>query len=239
VNEQNSTDGFTLMQLLLAMVVITAVAAVAAPSLASRGIAAEEAVAVRTLREIFAAQNALMSRQTVDGDRDGNSEYGYFQELAAAKASRVDLNGNGVTNRVGTRRGLATLPAEFGRLDADGLVHRGGYVFRMALPGALHAWAWEIADPDRYPRVIANYAESCWGCYAWPERYGETGRRAFFVNQSGEILASSNERTRYSGGANPPPGHAAILAGTQNWSMNGIFATNSTGVDQSVWTTVD
>ena len=37
----------------------------------------------------------------------------------------------------------------------------------------------------------ADNAELAWCAYAWPANFGNTGNRAFFVNQQGEILGTT------------------------------------------------
>jgi hypothetical protein len=45
-----------------------------------------------------------------------------------------------------------------------------------------------------------------WCCYAWPINYDHTGRRAFFINQRGDILQYSNRSASpLSGISSPPP----------------------------------
>ncbi len=71
-------------------------------------------------------------------------------------------------------------------------------------------------------------------CYAWPISYEGTGKRAFFVNQSGQILVCSNQRTHYSGTGNFPPRNAALAPGSPI-TMNGRLAINMIGYDGNFW----
>ena len=43
--------------------------------------------------------------------------------------------------------------------------------------------------------VVANLAERRWCAFAWPEKFGETGRRAFFVSEDGEVWTTDGAET--------------------------------------------
>ena len=86
--------------------------------------------------------------------------------------------------------------------------------------------------------IGAANAETMWCAYAWPSSYGNTGRRTFFVNQSGDVLSSRALTQRYGGTANPPGPDAAYLLGTANF-MVATVAANSTGKDAERWVVVN
>lgn len=68
-----------------------------------------------------------------------------------------------------------------------------GYRFGIYLP----------ADPD--------LRETSWVVYAWPEKYGWSGRRVFGIDQSGDIIVGQNAEGRYSGEQGWPTVHAMYL----------------------------
>ena len=60
----------------------------------------------------------------------------------------------------------------------------------------------ETSPPVSGLGVLHGNAQE-WGhaCYAWPVTNGQTGRRAFVINQSGDLLQSDNAVQQYSGTA--------------------------------------
>jgi hypothetical protein len=101
--------------------------------------------------------------------------------------------------------------AERFRNVVDGRLETNGYYFRLHVPAG-------------------DLAERVWCCYAWPVEEGVTGRRAFFVNQFGDVLANADGR--YSGDKEPEP-TAAFQPGAEG--VTGDAALNAKGGDGSVW----
>ena len=69
-----------------------------------------------------------------------------------------------------------------------GVVTRSGYIFQMYLPSAAAVGVPEgdtggvgATAPD------AVQSEVLWCCYAWPSSFGNSGKRTFFVNQTGDF----------------------------------------------------
>ncbi len=104
----------------------------------------------------------------------------------------------------------------------------------MYLPDALLRGRREPAPASPYRNVSAAQAGNYWACYAWPVSYEGTGKRAYFVNQSGQILVCANDRTRYSGDGNYPFRRAALAPGSPI-TMNGRLAINMIGYDGNFW----
>ena len=52
--------------------------------------------------------------------------------------------------------------------------------------------------------------------YAWPVEAGASGRRAFVIDESGEVFVTENEKQGYSGLAGRPAGDAAYLSANNN-----------------------
>jgi hypothetical protein len=183
-----------------------------------------ETSALATLRNVYSAQLEFRERALVDGDRDGKGEFGFFSELSGARFMR------GTTETLTP----PVLSTAFRYLDDDGIVHRSGYCFRIFLPGRDGHQATEVGQPPaplaaapapsdasgcrccgQQPRATgpivldrpldADAAERSWYCYAWPEQYGDTGSRSFFINQDGAIMAT--DARAYSGDSGPHHEH--------------------------------
>ena len=96
----------------------------------------------------------------------------------------------------------------FGGDVRDGDLRHRGYRFRVYLPDAEgHG----VRYRDR-ERVDVGRAARFGACYAWPEVYGETGRRAFLLTLQGTLLVSENEQRKYDGGENAPRPGAGFRA---------------------------
>lgn len=77
-----------------------------------------------------------------------------------------------------------------------------------------------------------------WCCYAWPASAGKSGNRAFFINQSGYVLGSRNNVTKYSRSTSKTPLPMAAFLPTET-NMGGMVAANSTGTDGESWVLVN
>lgn len=163
-----------------------------AASMSSARIAANETVGIAMLRNLSASQAQFQQSAWADTDNDGNGAYGGFMELSGVASGRA-----------GTRLSPPVLPSLMGRLNEHGEANRSGYLYRIYLPGRDGVGVGEpvggYTDDDP---LDEDLAETRWCCYAWPERYGETGRTTFFVDQDGTVLAT--DAAVYSGpGAGP------------------------------------
>ena len=87
--------------------------------------------------------------------------------------------------------------------------------------------------------IGAANAEVMWSCYAWPSSYGNSGKRTFFVNQAGDVLACRNATQRYNGTTKTPGGTAAFLTGVTGATMASTLAANATGLDNERWIVVN
>jgi hypothetical protein len=101
------------------------------------------------------------------------------------------------------------LSAFFGQADR-GLVHRGGYVFLMLLPAKDGGWVAEH-EVGTGRQLDPAWSSTLWLCYAWPESYGWSGKRAFMINQAGDILAAQNADGAWSGEQGPKPGMSGFV----------------------------
>jgi prepilin-type N-terminal cleavage/methylation domain-containing protein len=218
-----SERGFTIVELMIVVTLIVIIATIAVPNLISARLSANEVAAIATLRSISTAQAQFQRSGRADEDLDGTGEYGLLGELS----------GN-----VGVRMGLVKVPtdltASMRGVTVDGEIPKSGYMFRTYIPDAgghgLHDMPGGgvnpgVADPD--------YAEQLWCAYAWPARFGVSGRRTFFASQAGDILFS--EADEYDGpncGA-VRPGIAFVTLDGE--SITGRTAVGTRGFDGNVW----
>ena len=78
---------------------------------------------------------------------------------------------------------------------------------------------------------------------AWPSSFGNSGKRTFFINQSGDVLASKNTTTTYGapngGGVLSPTFDAAFDPNSTATGMAAGVASNVAGNDGEIWTVVN
>jgi hypothetical protein len=134
-----------------------------------------ETLAVSHLRALVGAQVHAKSLCMLDVDGDGEGEYGFLSELSGGATPR----GSGAGLK------LNLLGGGFEGADGSGPATVDGYRYRVFLPGTGDEVVGE--ERDAGARVASDGAEAHWACYAWPEIYGSTGQRTFFVNQDGEV----------------------------------------------------
>ncbi|MCA8952901.1 MAG: DUF2950 family protein [Planctomycetes bacterium] len=231
--------GFSLIELMVCTVIIATIASIAAPMLQSAEIATRERAVISTLRHIASAQRQVRVAAVIDSDTDGLGEYGFLQELAGTRMFRVDTDADGVADATGTQTfSPPPLSSSFGEVDATGCLERGGYLYRVYLPAADFDWTQEPGPGAVAVGVGARAAASCWACYAWPVNYGQTGFRAFFVNQSGRVLVCSNQDTGYDGLVHDPDKRAVLLPGGAG-KMNSPVAIDIAGEDGNVWRVIE
>jgi len=216
--------------------VIAIIASIAIPNLLSARLTANESAAIATLRNLSSAQAQAQAANAIDVNNNGAGEYGYFAELSGAMGVR-DATGNpSATDRVSP----PVLSGTFGNVNGS-RVARSGYIFQMYLPDVVATAVPEAATGGVGPVAPdGSQSEVFWCCYAWPSSRGNSGKRTFFVSQSGDVLATKNTAATqlYSGTANPPPPTAAFLNGTAG-AMSSSVAANATGIDAGIWVVVN
>jgi len=202
------------IELLIGAVLLAGLASASDPASRSDAIGTNETSAVDTLRAIAAAQERFKAGAHIDTDCDGEGEYGYLAEIAGSAVMRVP-GGFPCQPVAGAPpddfllRPLLRRP--FGLVRHSCVVYRG-YLFEMWLPTGItagHVGA-ALEDPNGgkqaapFPDPVQG--ARMWCCYAWPVAYDLTGRRAFFVNQRGEVLECANRSSSpYSGRPVSPP----------------------------------
>ena len=188
---------------------------------------ATESSAIATLKNISSAQAQCQASGVIDANGNSAGEYGFFAELAGSAPVR------GNTQRMSP----PVMSSAFGKVDGS-RVTRSGYVFQMFLPDAkAHGLAEAHTGGSGEVPVDHGQAEVLWCCYAWPTDCGKSGTRAFFVNQSGDVLASPNKGTRYCGWQHGPAFTAAFRRGSA--TMADPVAANTVGNDAETWLVVN
>lgn len=224
-------QGFTLIELMIVVAIIAIIASIAIPNLLSARLNANESAAIATLKNISSGQSQCQASGVIDVNSNGSGEYGFFGELSGK-----------VTVRGGTQRiSPPVLSTAFGNVNADSNVSRSGYLFRMFLPTSVAAGVTEDAttggDTANDNGVDAGQAETLWCCYAWPQVQGNSGKRTFFINQSGDVLATNGAQVAYSGTTTVPAFSAALSAAASAF-MSAAVAANTVAQDTNTWVVV-
>lgn len=214
-------------------------------SLRKGKLSANETAAIATLRTFAVCQAHLQTSGKIDCDSDGIGEYGTLMELTGSTGVRhvyFASEGHLSSSSFSSQRGPILPPIlskTMAGVDKDGIVTRSGYCFRIFLPEASsHAGFVHEGGSPGAPRLIGeserisvDLSETTWCAYAWPEKRGETGNRAFFVNQSGDVLQSANDVGKWEGTKRPVRPDAAFRGA----GITSEIAIGTAGRDGDVW----
>jgi len=231
-------QGFTLIELMIVVAIIAIIASIAIPNLLSARLNANESAAIATLKNISSSQAQAQASGAIDVNVNGAGEYGYFAELSGAIGIRGPTGAPGtirITPPVlsGAFGQLAAVTFLSGTIGTGGAVLRSGYYFAMFLPSATSDFVPEAATGggSATNNPSPSQCEVLWCCYAWPASRGNSGKRIFFVNQSGDVLSAVNlaATAQYTGTTRGPQGGAAFVGTT----MASTLACNMTATNGS------
>ncbi len=225
--------GFTRAELAITVAITAVFATVAAANLRNSRIDANEASAVATLQQIAAAEARFKAAAACDLDGDGVGEYGLLRELSGAVGVRTTLD----AATQGAILNPPRLPGALRTVNWWGDVSRSGYLFHLFLPGFGGWGVAETSGTNSLAYVVDfDLAETTWCCYAWPQRYGVTGRRTFFTNQAGDITATATRP--YSGTGvfvSSNSGNAFGSRFAYEGTITGAVAVGTVGRDGLFW----
>jgi len=233
--------GFTLIELMIVVAIIAIIASIAIPNLLSARLNANESAAVATLKNISSSQAQCQASGVIDVNLNGAGEYGFFGELSGALGVRTTSGAQSTTVRIsppvlsGAFGQVTSVTFAAGTPSTGGAVLRSGYYFAMFLPTSTSGFMPESTTGGASTTYNPDPAQSevLWACYAWPVSRGNSGKRCFFVNQSGDVLASTNVATtaQYNGTVRGPHPNAAYIGTT----MASTLATNATASNGERW----
>ncbi len=224
---------FTLIELMIVIAIIAIIAAIMIPGLLRSKISTNESSAIATMRTMATAQTQFQQAAAVDCDGDGSGEFGYLAELAGFSGLRV----NGSVSAV--RFSPPGIPESLG-LVQNGSSNKAGYEFRIYLPTATGPAVDETGGVPVGASANANNQEVRWCAYAWPAANNQSGTKAFFVNDNGEVLGTNNLAAGqgYNGKTvAPAPGAAFDTAGTNpgNLDAGAARVASMTAGDGGLW----
>jgi len=162
---------------------------------------------------ISTSQKQFKNGVVKDRDKDGIGEYGYFVELSGTAPVPVGTSKGSIAKPAfitsvfgatsSTSAGISSTSAGISSTSA-GIANKSGYNFRMYLPSGNGSFIGEDGKPSPPASSIPppkeeadeiNAQEERWCVYAWPTSAGNSGKKAFFVDQSGEVMATNNIRS--------------------------------------------
>lgn len=202
-------------------------AAVLIPTMMRSPAMANESSAMATLKSIHIGQEQFKASNSVDLDVNGVGEYGFPQELAGMSPCRTPGGLEGPSYAASP-----FIPAIFGMCDEQGRSARSGYFIQVFLPGKEKALSGAGGVPAG-DAELAPAQEQRWCAYAWPQQWGRSGHRTFFINQDGMLYATHTPA--YSGENGPAASAAFAAQGPNADNLDGPLDDTQPGTDGNWW----
>ncbi len=182
--------GFTLIELMIVIAIIAIIAAIAIPSLLENKITANESAAANSLSSgVYAGEVTFMGSAFNDLDEDNSGEAGYLGQMAGTASP--------YTASTVTVSQIDTAFEDEGAYTAATLEPttdtKSGYMFGMVI---------DIGDGTATTASdqIKN-AENYWCCVAWPDEFGDSGRRSFIITNTKTVMTKAAQESLADGQA--------------------------------------
>ncbi|GEM_PF-3344785 len=140
------------------------------------------------LAHIAEVQETFRELTLVDQDGDGRGEYGLLSELSGASPK---IRGPGGREPKPASWPRLRIAEQFGRVNEAGFSTRDEYHYQVFLAGA-DGLVTDGMPPPGGDRKNADVQETPggWCGFAWPTKWGETGRAVYFANGKGKVWES-------------------------------------------------
>jgi type II secretory pathway pseudopilin PulG len=235
VGHSGGSVGHTTIRVVVGLAVLGVIAAITIPKLLTAKGGHNDTAAIATLRHLAVCQDEFRKKGLVDLDGDGTGEFGTLGEMTGSAGIRTNADAS-------TRGALLKPPIlspSLAGVTSAGIVTKSGYAFRVFLPGkdggaVREGMAGGTGLPFTGP-VDTDLAEKRWCAYAWPVAYGNSGTRAFFVDQEGTVWWTLNDTGRYSDTKGGPAWDAAMPASGTGWTPTDPKVKEYVGRDGAVW----
>jgi type II secretory pathway pseudopilin PulG len=162
-------SGLTLIEIMIILSVVSAIAILAIPNLLRSRLSANETMAINTLKYLSLMQEEFHQALEHNLDNDDVGEYGSFAMLSGAKpTSTGELKEPYLDDRF--------------KQETDGEVELSGYKFKVFLPDKERTVQGRLSNATSEKEIF-------WCAFAWPSVPGESGDRVFFINQSNLVFS--------------------------------------------------